>query len=369
MKKVIISFVFVIGNLTVYCQQPVKFDTIIKHINNLYNRFPSSSDSVKLPVVFKHDDYKIEVSDNPISFDMKEIKLKNPYSDNFPISFSVIYQNRIISLFEPGKFVCHLIPSMDRDISLEKTLNTKQFQYHWLINNKLVGYSEGKYYYLNSDNQWIRYKGLIPIKNQPKLFEDETYISFCDCNGEWGGTVYFYNKASQKVYFTKATCANTIFKQGDKYFVLSQLAHMTGRSTLIEIDNPDALSQIKLKNINKPFEEQTALGYSDNSGVAKKIFDYYGILFLSSFTYQDRIIYLTNWRDKTFFAEIDNNAIKIINPLFNEEFYSHNPVTTSYDHMIFINLDSYNRYDHEYREKSCILINNNQLIKINWGEI
>jgi hypothetical protein len=30
---------------------------------------------------------------------------------------------------------------------------------------------------------------------------------------------------------------------------------------------------------------------------------------------------------------------------------------------IFMNLDFYNRYTREYREQSCILINNNQLIK------
>jgi hypothetical protein len=294
--------------------------------------------------------------------------LKNPYNDHFPISFSVIYQNRIVSLFEPGNFVCHFIPSMDRDTILEKTLNTKQFQYHWLISGKLVGYSGEKYYYLNSDNKWIGYNDTMPIKNQPKLFEDETYISFCDCNGEWGGTVYFYNKASRKVYFTEATCANTIRKQGDKYLVLSDMAHMTGSSKLIEIDNPDALSQIKLKNIIKSTEEKNALGYSDNSGAAKKVFRYQGILFLSSFTYRDRTIYLTYWRNETFLAEIENNAVKIVNPLFNREFFSHNPVTTLYDDMIFINLDFYNRYDHECRERSCILINNNQLIKLNWDE-
>jgi hypothetical protein len=371
MKKVIIGFMFMIGALTAYCQQSensVKFDTIIKHVNELYEIFPFLQDSIKLPVIFKEKDYQIEISDNPIPFDRTEIVLKNPYGDLFPISFSVIYQNRIISLFEPGQFVCHIIPSMDRDLELEKSLNIKQFQYHWLIGDELAGYSEGKYYYLNSHNKWMSYKNSIPIKDQPKLFEDETYISFCDCLGEWGGTVYFYHKASQKVYFTEATCANTIRKEGDKYLVLSHLGHFMGSTKLIEIDNPEVLSQIKLENITKPCCEQAALGYSDKSGAAKVVFNYFGVQFFSSFTYQNRVIYLINWREETFFAEIENNTIKIINPLFNRKIYSHNPVTTLYDNQIIINLDYYNRYEHEYRERSCILINNNQLIKLDWNK-
>ena len=58
------------------------------------------------------EEYKVEISDTPVFFDIKEIVLKNPFDDKFPLSFSVIYQNRLISLFEQGKFVCHTIPSM-----------------------------------------------------------------------------------------------------------------------------------------------------------------------------------------------------------------------------------------------------------------
>jgi hypothetical protein len=384
MKKILIYFMLVFGNLTACCQQPinqsdnsVSFDTIIKHVRKQPIWFAPPQDSIELPVIYKANAYQIEISNNPIPFDMKEIVLKNPYNDHFPISFSVVYQNRIVSLFKPGKFVCHVIPNMKRDITFEKVLNTKQFQYHWLIGDKLVGYSKGEYYYLNSDNKWVAYKNSTPIKNQPKLFEDETYLAFCDCHGEWGGTVYFYNKTSQKVFFTEATCANTIFKEGDKYFVLSQLGHMSGSSELKEIDSPDALSQTELENINKSFRGQ-ALGYSDNSGAAKKVFDYYGIQIFSAFTYQDRRIYLINWNEETFLAEIENNAIKIINPLFNREIYSHNPITTLYGNTILINLDFYfgyyrnddenSKFIEEQRERSCILINDNQLIKLDWNE-
>jgi hypothetical protein len=187
----------------------VKFDTIIKH----FKERNYTQDTIRLPLIHQNKDYKIEISDNPISLDLQEVVLKNPIDSKYPISYSVIYQNKLISLFEPGTFVCHSIPSLNRDTTFERKLNTKRFQYHWLLDNKLVGLSGGKYYYLNSDNVWLDYTVSVPFASQPKLFEDSNYISFCDCQGEFGGTVFFYNKTTNKTYFTEATCANSILKK------------------------------------------------------------------------------------------------------------------------------------------------------------
>lgn len=75
---------------------------------------------------------------------------------------------------------------MERDKVFEGELNTKKFQYHWIIGDRLIGLSKGKYYYLDSNKKWIKYSNIVPMKQQPKLFEDSTYISFADCHGEWG---------------------------------------------------------------------------------------------------------------------------------------------------------------------------------------
>ena len=100
--------------------------------------------------------HELEISDNPIFFEIKEIVLKNPFDNKFPVSFSVIYQNRLISLFEQGKFVCHTIPSMERDVAFENTINTKKIEYHWIIDGKLVGRIKEKYYFLDTNNEWIK---------------------------------------------------------------------------------------------------------------------------------------------------------------------------------------------------------------------
>ncbi|NVN96500.1 MAG: hypothetical protein HXX18_14585 [Bacteroidetes bacterium] len=384
MKIVSTLFTLLTFCLTVFGQpnkeqtdNSVKFDSIIKH----FKERNYSHDKIRLPLIYQEKDYEIVISDNSIAFDLQETVLKNPFDSKYPISYSVVYQDKLVSLFEPGTFVCHSIPALTRDTEFERKVNTKKFQYHWLLDNKLVGISDDKYYYLNSDNVWLDYTASVPFTGQPKLFEDSSYISFCDCHGEWGGTVYFYNKTTKKIYFTEATCANSILKKNNEYLVLSHLGHMEGSTELKAITNPDKLSLVDLKNTNKPFQGQLslvdlenmnktfqvqALGNADSSKAANTIFEYYDIQIFSSFTYQGKTLYLVYWRDKTFLAELKNNTIQIVNPLFNRELYTHNPITTNYDNTILMNLDYYGIA--REREVSCIIIKDNQLIKFDWNE-
>jgi len=336
------------------------FESIIKH----FKEHNYSNETIRLPLIHQDRDYKIEISNNPISFKLTWIHLDNPIDHKYPISYSVIYQNKLVSLFEPGIFACYSIPELSRDTVFEKELNKRKFQYHWILDNKLVGLSDGKYYYLNSNNAWLDYKPFVPFKNQPKLFEDSNYISFCDCEGEFGGTVYFYNKSTKKTYFTEATCANSILKKDNKYLVLSSLGHMSGNAELKSISFPDRLSLVDLNNSNKTFNGQ-ALSYSERSNGANTIFSYHFIQIFSSFMFQGRTIYIVYWNYNTFLAEIIDDTIKIINPLFNDEIYTHNPITTAYGNIILMNLDFYGIG--REREVSCVIIKDNQLIKINWN--
>lgn len=339
----------------------VKFDTIVSH----FKKLNYSEDTIRLPLIHKNKDYSIKISKTPLQFELNQIVVKNPFGSEYPISYSVIYQDRLITLFEQGSFFCQSTSTFERDTEFEKLLNTQKFQYHWLLDHKLVGLSDKRYYFLNTENVWVEYNNDVPFSTQPKLFEDDNYISFCDCHGEWGGTVYFYNKQTKKTHFTEATCANSIIKRDNKYYVLSKLGHMMGSTDLEVFSNPGKLPTVELKNINKAFQGQ-ALGYADTSKVAKPVFSYYGIQMFASFIYNGRTIYLVNWRNETFLAEIKNSIIKIINPLFNEEFYTHNPVTTTYDSITLINFDFYGIAGD--REVYCLIIKDGILTKLDWNE-
>ncbi|OYQ47415.1 hypothetical protein CHU92_01065 [Flavobacterium cyanobacteriorum] len=137
-----------------------------------------------------YDEFRVSLSNNIEKFDTAHVVLKNPYFSNeyensgekelqvknFPISYSVLYGKYLISLFENGKFSCFNIDDFKRDISLEHKLNVRKFRQHWIIDGKLGGLS-GNSIFLWDDHKWIKYKKNFPLKNQPKLFEDEKSIA------------------------------------------------------------------------------------------------------------------------------------------------------------------------------------------------
>lgn len=322
--------------------------------------------------------FNVSVSKNFIEFDTTHIVVKNPYFagkyeeaeedknyvKNFPKSFSVIYENSLVSLFENGQFACFKLDSFERDTELENKLNTKKFKYHWIIDKQLGALSGNSIYKWNG-NKWVKYKDYFPLKNQPKLFEDDEFIVYGDCHGEWGGTVYFYEKKSSKTFFTESTCANSVIKDKNGYNVLAHLGHGGGSTEIKTIANPRNLTLAKPSEIGKTVNGE-ALGYVDQSNAYNKKIDFYGVQIFSSFKYQDKELFIVHLSDLTFLAEIKGNEIEIVNPLFFSDLYTHDPITNQYGNYILMNLDHYGTG--LYREISVLIIDGNKIIKVDWNE-
>lgn len=366
-----ISFFFLVTNLLGQkTDNKVDFGPFLKDFKKSY----LYSDTIKLPLLEIGRNYKVKLSDNPIYFDIKKISLRKPDPKKYPLSYTVIYRDRLVSLFEPGIFRCYKIPDLSRDSEFENLLNTKSFSYHWILDGKLVALSDKKCFYFTNENQWKSYSEFIPVINSSKNsedgyklkhFEDSTYLVFSSCFGEFGGTIYFYNKKQKKIYFTEATCASTVYKADNKFMVLSELGHGEGSCDLKAITDPSKLSETQLDKVDVPFNGQ-ALGYSDRSNHAKVIFDYYSIQTLSSFNSNGHLLYLLLWGGYGYYhlAELNNNVFEIVNPLFNEENWMHYPVTTDYNGTILINYAHYGTA--LYREVAYILVRDKEIIKIKW---
>lgn len=322
--------------------------------------------------------FNVSICNEPIFFDTAHIIIKKPYFSekyenaeeeedyvkNFPKSYSVIYQNSLISLFENGRFVCLNLDDFDRDLKLESKLNTKKFKYHWIISNQLGGLSGSSIYLWNGET-WIKSKDDFPLKDHPKLYDDNEFVVYGDCHGEWGGTIYFYEKATGKTFFTESTCSNTVTKSEEGYKVLANLGHMVGSCEIKVIADPGKLSLAQPNEINKMIKGE-ALGYTDKSNAFKKTLELYGVQIFSSFFQESRELYIVNLADLTFIAEINGNNIEIVNPLFFNDLYTHNPITNRYGEYILINLDHYGTgLD---REISVLIIHKNRITKIDWNE-
>ena len=388
MRKLLYIAFFVLINLSVIGQinsQPdsVSFDKILSRFQETkgWNVFAGEiNDSVSASCLYKTKDFSVSISKKPIFFEIDTHIIKNPfYTDdfgdwdnnyvNFPVSFSVIYEDNLISLFDNGKFVCHNINDKSRNEKLENELSTKRFKHHWIIGETL--YAQSKSFFFNGLYQWngIKWKKSqikIPVDKQSILFSDEKFIVYGECSGEFGGTIYFFDRQSKETYFTESTCANTVFKKNGQYQILSHLGHMMGTSEIKIIKDPKKLTKAKKSQLKNRNKRRGNLGYQDKTNAFKKSIDLFGIQLFSTFQIKDKQLFLVHLNERTFLAEIDGKEIQIVNPLFNNDKYTHDPITKPNGEYTLINMDFYGiAID---REVSVMIIKDNKITLLDWNE-
>lgn len=160
---------------------------------------------------------------------------------------------------------------------------------------------------------------LKQIKNQKPyglLFQDEKYEVWSSCSGEWGGTIYFKNKHNGEIRYAQSTCAVSVNKIGDKYYISNVSTHLYERSSILEIINPEKMeSTLKLPPFHpeietREYETQSNLG-------TKTIVDSVGVSILTSFVYKNNLYsILKNYKNNLItISKIENNKFETIQTL------------------------------------------------------
>lgn len=309
--------------------------------------------------------FRIKFASRSLGLNEKDVFLKHKEGKNiYPLSYSVIYEGRLVTLFSTGRFACYMLPELTPDRKFEKALNTMKFDSHLLLNGQLHAVSGGMLFVYNG-KQWL----LSPMKYQwegkTKLYDNETYLVYADCKGEWGGTVYFLDKNSGICHFANACCANTVYEEEGAYMILSSLAHDALRSELQRIEDPALLPVVT----DYPSMDQDimALGIYDTGSSDRRIFSYSWIEVISALPYEGKRLQMITWKGRSFLAEISGNEIIVRDPLFNDEMLTSRTVTTAYgDGLVCVNLAVYAQGLH--REESLLLIRKGEVIRINWKQ-
>ncbi|MCB2377038.1 hypothetical protein LGH70_05560 [Hymenobacter sp. BT635] len=340
-----------------------------RQLESLYNADPEA-----LPIVYKDYftlqegsysyqkiHYTIRLAPKALGLPKSQVVLANPFGpERFPLSFSVLYQGHLLTLFRPGYFACYTTDSLRRNQALERRLNTRRFRYHWLINDQLIGLSGTRYFVFSPTGRWEPLRQPLPLSRQPKLFEDKRYLAWMTCNGEWGGEVYFYDKQRRIYYLARATCPNSIIKHNGSYFVLSSLGHMLGSCDWQQIDDPTRLT--RWQGPTRPQDRDFTNDRENAIRSGKTLFDYQQMEMLSAFVLNGEPMFMVNWRGSTLLATWQNDVFTIVDPLFNDGLYTHTPVTTTYGPgRVLMNINAGDNV-----ESACILLADRQLVKINW---
>ncbi|WP_143080114.1 hypothetical protein [Hymenobacter arizonensis] len=310
---------------------------------------------------------KIRLAEKSLGLRPRVVQLRNPFGGGYPLAYSVIYQKCVVALFEPGSFACFRLDGLTRDEQLERQLNSRKFTNQWLIVGQLIGLSGGQHYAFDQASRtWRPYREPVPFGEAPKLFEDDRYLVYADCQGEFGGNAYFFDKKKHTTRRIDATCAAAVWQEQGQYRLLASLSHMMSRMSCAAIPNVEALPLASASR-NPQQEWQYTFANSVPNPAVVPVFNYHSLLAFGGFRWQGQTLYYINWRNSTFLATITRGIITVVDPLFNNGLYTHNPITTSYGpELVLTNLDFYGLGGK--REVAALVLQGRQLTKIAWGE-
>lgn len=162
-------------------------------------------------------------------------------------------------------------------------------------------------------------KSVDSLNNKIEFFEDEKYIVYSICKGEWGGAILFKNKQSNVKFICESTCPVIITKFNNKYIVTNTLNHLSPSTEVLEIVNPEKL------NIATNDDEKRSNYEKVSQTGAKKLIDVYQCGTLFSFVYDKKLYHIISDKDGTYIAEILNGKFNKLEMISNKNLWTYNP--------------------------------------------
>jgi hypothetical protein len=180
----------------------------------------------------------------------------------------------------------------------------------------------------NDSLKRIYRKYFTSVKDREKkriLFEDKRYQVTGSCSGEWGGTVYFTDKSNFNTYECEATCPLVVNKIETSYYVTSSLAHVSGLTKIIKIEDPAKMmlhddgnpSESKKGDINE-FESRSKQGTT-------VLIDTGRVLTISSFVYKNNLYHLVTDYQQTYLCRIVHKRFVVMDTFSEKGIWSYEP--------------------------------------------
>jgi len=161
------------------------------------------------------------------------------------------------------------------------------------------------------------------------FFEDDSYLVRSTCSGEWGGTIWFKNKKTGIEYSCSATCPVVVNKINGKYIVTCTLAHLSGSTEILEIENPDSMSIFRLPEPRQKKGKKLLRYVGDDESKstigAKKILDCVGVQTLASFPIDGKLYHVITNFHETFLSTIENQEFTTIDTLLKRSIWTYGP--------------------------------------------
>lgn len=277
----------------------------------------------------------------PEKFEIEQIEVELPYDIKDIIQYGKGYVFST-NWYDTAFFIGYLDKNFKIDQKFTQLLqeDNEEFKAIWSIgdtlfaitgtfpNYKKVFWQKAHWRFVESITE-SRENAFSYELNYP-IFEDEEFIVRSCCCGEFGGSIFFIDKKTGKIYSCEATCLNGIQKLEGSYYVTSSLSHGVGFCRVIKIDNPRKLYEIKNKkqlqdcswyniypenSMDLNYEIDHPKGYDKGY---QTLIDTFEITIAGAFVYKKHIYHIYTDGKNTYLGYINNKKFVHIDTLLNK---------------------------------------------------
>jgi len=179
------------------------------------------------------------------------------------------------------------------------------------------------------------------FKKNKVLFNDKNYLITSTCSGEWGGTIKFRDKSTQKIYSAESTCPVSVDKLNDEFYITNSLAHLSGSTEILKIKNP---TEMEIYEVSKPrkvkgrYMKYVGDDESHSKKGTEQLLDSIGAFTLATFQNQNRFYYIVTDFEKTYLSKIENKKFRTISELPITDVWSYDTkiIKLSNNHIILL---------------------------------
>jgi hypothetical protein len=258
-----------------------------------------------------------------VEFTKRQLLLKSDTTIN-SIAF---FNNRIICLQDNGKIIL-LDTNYNRQDTLEKRLNIYKPSYLFTLHDTVYIGTKNKTYYIDKNFKFVEYKRKERMYGEG-LYEDSLYFVYGCCVGEWGGSIFFLNKNTNKTYSYFATCASQVLKFKNEYVVCNNLAHMGRSMSFLYVPHPTKLYELTDEKLKNHCNWYTTVDSLKNYWEKSKIGDVkfyrgaYGSMSLVTFPVKDSLYSILCNDSSTFIAVHKSDTTLFRQIIFNKTISFH----------------------------------------------
>ncbi|MFC2114424.1 hypothetical protein ACFLRI_03660 [Bacteroidota bacterium] len=168
----------------------------------------------------------------------------NWYLEFKEIKKTVFFKRYIISMGLYGGFICLNESDLSLNTEMGTKLNTDFYTNITVFQDTLLAEKFEQLYFFGSDSIWHEYQSYLPIQYFDILYQNDEFVVFSSCSGEFGSIIFFYNKNNKTTKIALDICPNSVINTDSGFIINSHLYHMSGHSSIYLIKDIDKLNLV-----------------------------------------------------------------------------------------------------------------------------